>query len=271
MSKVKDKNIELEILISTINRISLDFLKKMFLKHDFLDFNILIVNQTTKDKILISEHNKIRVINSFEKGLSKSRNLALKNAIKPICLIADDDVIFLEGFEENILEAHRNNKHPIITFQTLTSENKLYWKYPNSSRSLNNFMIRQTLSIEITLKKDFLNQLSFDERFGLGAKFEDGENFIFLTEARKKQLKMWFVKKFISIHPPTSSSDDLTSERILYARGAINTNKYGDLAYFLMLKFVFFLLRKKYIYLKDVISKINIGFKGIHNYKSHAK
>ena len=54
MSKVKDKNIELEILISTINRISLDFLKKMFLKHDFLDFNILIVNQTTKDKILIS-------------------------------------------------------------------------------------------------------------------------------------------------------------------------------------------------------------------------
>ena len=132
-------------------------------------------------------------------------------------------------------------------------------------------MIRQTLSIEITLKKDFFNQLSFDERFGLGTKFEDGENFIFLTEARKKQLKMWFVKKFISIHPPTSSSDDLTSERILYARGAINTYKYGNLAYVLMLKFVFFLLRKKYIYLNELLSKIKIGFKGIHDYKSYIK
>ena len=208
---------------------------------------------------------------SIARAISMNPNYLFCDEPKSICLIADDDVIFLEGFEKNILEAHRNNKCPIITFQTMTTENKLYWKYPNSSRSLNEFMIRQTLSIEITLKKDFLNQLSFDERFGLGAKFEDGENFIFLTEAKKKQLKMKFVKKFISIHPPTSSSDDLTNERVLYARGAINTYKYGNLAYFLMFKFVFFLLRKKYIYFKEFLSKIKIGFKGIHDYKSYIK
>ncbi|MDG1778351.1 MAG: glycosyltransferase family A protein [Flavobacteriaceae bacterium] len=271
MTKVKDKNTELEILISTMNRTSLDFLKKMFSKCNFLDFSILIINQTTENKLLISDHSTIRVINSFEKGLSKSRNLALKNAIKPICLIADDDVIFLEGFEKIIIEAHQNNKQPIITFQTTTTENKLYWKYPKSSRQLNEYMFRQTLSVEMTLKKDFLDELIYDERFGLGANFEDGENYIFLTEAKKKQLKMWFVNKSISLHKPFSSSDKVASERILYATGAINSYKYNNLAYFLVLKFVFFLLRKNYISLEEVTSKIKIGFKGIHNYKSYMK
>lgn len=268
MSKVKDKSIELEILISTMNRTSLDFLSKMFINHNYLDFNVLIINQTTEDKLLKSEHPTIRVINSFDKGLSKSRNIAINKAIKPICLLADDDVVFLEDFDKIIINAHTKYEHPIITFQTLTSNDDSYWNYPSEPRFLDDFMIRKTLSIEISIKKDSLKDLIFNELFGLGATFEDGENFIFLSEAKKKSIKLWFVNKSISIHEPFSSSDEVQSNRFLYARGAINAYKYGNIAYFWVLKFVLFLLRKKYISLSDIKSKIKIGFKGIQNFKA---
>ncbi|MFT4698679.1 MAG: glycosyltransferase involved in cell wall biosynthesis [Flavobacteriaceae bacterium] len=267
MSKVKDKSIELEILISTMHRTSLDFLTAMFLNHNYLDFNVLIVNQTSEDKLLTSKHSTIRVINSFEKGLSKSRNIAIKNAIQPICLIADDDIVFIEGFDKEILKAHHTHDYPIITFQTLTTNNKSYWKYPSNPKFLDEYMIRKTLSIEISIKKDNLKSVIFDEHFGLGATFEDGENYVFLSEAKKKRIPLWFVNKSISIHKSISSSDEVQSNRYMYARGALNTYKYGNIAYFWVLKFVLFLLRKKYISLSEIMSKIKIGFKGIENFK----
>ena len=130
MRKVKDKSIELEILIATMNRTTLDFLSKMFSGQNYLDFNVLIINQTIDSKLLKSECSNIRVINTFEKGLSKSRNIAIKNATKPICLLADDDIVFNEGFENLILKAHQDYPYPIITFQTQTTNNEMYWDYP---------------------------------------------------------------------------------------------------------------------------------------------
>ncbi len=269
MSKVKDKSIELEILIATMNRTSLDFLSVMFYGLNYLDYNVLVVNQTTEEKLLKSEHSNIRVINSFEKGLSKSRNLAIKNAEKSICLLSDDDIVFKEGFEESILNTYKENDFPIITFQTVTTQNKLYWTYPLYPKLHNDFLSRKTLSVEITFKKDFIKGLEFNEKFGLGAKFEDGENYIFLLEAKKKELQIWFENKIISIHEPFSSSDELESDRLTYAKSAIHFCKYGNLAYFWVFKFVFFLFRKKYISFRDIRRKLKIGFKGIQDYKNN--
>ncbi len=81
MRKYKNKlasrytNLDLEILISTMNKKSLDFLEPMFPFLHFSNFSILIVNQTQKDSILTSDYPNIRVINSFEKGTFKKQKL----------------------------------------------------------------------------------------------------------------------------------------------------------------------------------------------------
>ena len=147
MPKVKDKSREFEILIATMNRTSLDFLSTMFINVNLHNYNVLIINQTSKDQLLQSETKKIRVINSFEKGLSKSRNLAIKNSIKDICLVADDDVVFKKGFDMHILDAHQENSHPIITFKTETSQGNLYWNYPTSTKDHNGFISKNTENI----------------------------------------------------------------------------------------------------------------------------
>ena len=269
MPKVKDKSRELEILISTMNRTSLDFLFSIFSKVSLSDYSILVINQTTENKLLTTEKPNVRVINSFEKGLSKSRNLAIKNATKPFCLLADDDVVFIAGFQKVILDAHHNYSQTIITFQTITTQNKLYWKYPTVSKIHNELMRQKTLSVEISFKKAEITDLRFDERFGLGATFEDGENYIFLSEANKKGKNPMFINKSICIHEPLSSSDDVKSDRLMYAKSAIHSYKYENLAYFWVFKFVFFLFRKKYISFNEIGHKLKVGFKGIQDFKKN--
>jgi len=263
------KTTDLEVLIATMHRTSMSFLEKIFAKSGYDDFKVLIINQTDKNAVLHSTHPNVRVINSFEKGLSKSRNLAIKNAKGSICLITDDDVVFLERFFEIIINAFNENNFPIITFETLTTEGNQYWKYPKKAMPHNRYVSQKTLSIEIAFKVDILNKkkLLFDERFGLGAQFEDAENFVFLSDAKKKGLMPYFYPKAISIHPPFSSSDAIETDRLLYAKAAIKTYAYKNLSYFWVLKFVFFIYRKKNIPLSEIPRKIKIGFKSIADYK----
>lgn len=263
------KTTDLEILVATMHRTSLDFLYAMFLKTAIKDFKILIINQTEEDSLLSSPDPNIRIVNSFEKGLSRSRNLAIKNAKGPICLNVDDDVVFIEGFTEIIVNAFNQFRHPIVTFQTLTTAGKDYWKYPKNAMPHTKYVTQKTLSIEIAflVEKLMKNNLFFDERFGLGARFEDAENFVFLTDAKNKGLMPFFVPKYITIHPPLSSSDAVESDRLLYAKAAIKAYAYKDLSYIWVLKFVFFIYRKKHISLSEIPRKIKIGFKSIADYK----
>ncbi|MBA3987018.1 MAG: glycosyltransferase family 2 protein, partial [Flavobacteriales bacterium] len=197
MSKDTYKTADLEILIATMYRTSLYFLDAIFAKSGLNDFKILIINQTDENSILESTHLNIRVINSFEKGLSKSRNLAIRNAKGSICLNVDDDVVFMKGFSEIIVSAFNNIDFPIITFETLTTEGKPYWKYPKEAMPHNNYVSQKTLSIEIAFKVAVIikNNLFFDERFGLGAQFEDAENYVFLNDAKKGGLMPYFCPK----------------------------------------------------------------------------
>ena len=125
----------LEILLSTMNRSNLSFLKKMFPKGDYKDHQILIINQTTENNQLHSKLNNIRVINSFEKGVSKSRNLAIKNAKGNICLIADDDVEYEKGFDKIIESAYKEYEDAnCIIFKADIFKKQTNPKYLNCSK-----------------------------------------------------------------------------------------------------------------------------------------
>ena len=88
---------DIEILIATMNRDNLAFLEVMFSKTDVTKYNILIINQTTTEKQLHTTSHTINVINVLDKGLSKSRNLALQHATKKLVVFTDDDVVLVPG------------------------------------------------------------------------------------------------------------------------------------------------------------------------------
>jgi len=271
MEYKKNNDLVLEILISTMNRKSLSFLKKMFANHDLEHLNILIINQTKEGISLISDKKNIRVINSFKKGLSQSRNLAIQNSIGDICLIADDDVEYFPDFLETIKYAFNQFKNAsIIRFKIDTFEGVDYKPYPKKSKQIiKKKELLDSSSIEIAFKRSPIvkNDIKFNTLFGLGSHFNSGEEYLFLKEAISKNLIIYFENKSIVKHTLERSTTNMADDNFIKAQSAIYYLDYGFLSYVYVLKFVFFLLKKDLISLRLFIIKLKVGLTAIRIYK----
>ncbi len=261
---------DLQLLIATTHRNSLDFLKLMFCQVSIADYQIIVVNQTTPKHIIKSNLDNVTIINSFEKGLSKSRNLAIEQATKPLCLLLDDDIALIKGFEKHIITAHNlNPEATVVSFQTLTTTGKPYWKYPKKTQKFNTHIRTNVLSPEITIKLEGIKKkrIEFDEYFGLGAIFSDGENYLFLKEVAYRGLQSYFYPANIVVHEPFSSSDEVDSDRLIYARTAMYYQLYKNKVYIWLLKYIVYLIRKQYIGMGESYTKWKVGIAAITKYK----
>lgn len=266
-----EKDVKLEILISTMNRTSLSFLESMFPHHALDSLNILIVNQTQIDNVLTSDIKNVRVINSFEQGLSLSRNIAIKNAVGNICLIADDDVEYLPHFDEIILRAFSKlKKTSVIRFKINTFGGETYKAYPVvSKRLINKKDIESSSSIEMAFKsKDIItNHITFNPSFGLGSYFQSGEEYLFLKEVLQRHLIINFENKFIVKHAFERSTSNMGSDNFVKTQAALYYHDYKTLSYLFLLKFIIFLVRKRMIPFNYLIKKYMVGVSAIKTYK----
>ena len=204
----------IEILVSTMHRADLDFLDQMFknVKHSE-ELSVLVINQTSEDRQLISDRKNVRVINSTEIGLSKSRNLALQHAKGDICLLADDDIIYKEDLIEHISIAYNDAPNAdFIIFRIEDEMGNLFKSYGKLTYKVNG--IQQFLdvrSIEISFRRSFAIEkgLSFDEHFGLNAMYPMGEEVLFVHSAREKEANIRFSTNVIVTHPGKSQTTGL--------------------------------------------------------------
>ena len=264
------KKQDLEILVSTMNRNSLDFLIPMFPFCHFSDFSILIVNQTEENKLLVSDFPSIRVINSFEKGLSKSRNLALKNAIGKIVLIADDDVIYMNDFDTKIIQAYNQyDNKAVISFCIEKPNGLLFKKYlPNAKKNLSLMELFNVLSIEISLNKLILDKLgiTFDENFGLGSEFQMGEEAVFLSDIKNKNQQIAFVPSVIVIHSEISSTEKIDFSKRYYVQGAFLTRVLKEDYFMGLATKLFFDVKQKKLNLNQIPAAIKNANQGKMDY-----
>mgnify|MGYP002740622204 CR=1 FL=1 len=91
-----------QLLVSTMRRKDISWFDKLNSSSD-----AIIINQCgRKGKTEITRGlNNILWIDSDEIGLSKSRNTALENATGEYLVITDDDLEYVDGYEESICNA----------------------------------------------------------------------------------------------------------------------------------------------------------------------
>lgn len=254
-----------EILISTMNlKNNNNLISKMN-----INGNSLTINQVTMDNIELKNDNKSknRLISVKDKGLSKSRNLAILNSNADICVIADDDLVYCNNYEKIITEAYTKIKDAdIIAFRV--NNCKVNNKYKNNKISfLESFKI---CSVQVTFKRNsiFNNKILFDERFGAGSKhFILGEENIFLTDCIKKGLKIYFVDETIATLSNGKSTWFLGYNRQYFmSKGACFYRINKLLSPLLIIQFA---VRKNKIYKNemDLFKSIKYMFDGIKNFK----
>ncbi len=176
-----------------------------------------------------STRTDVRLITVEEKGLSKSRNRALKLSEGDICLVMDDDVRFKPDFAEQI--QHAFELYPetdVCTFCVDTPEGKPFKPYRKEGFVHTARTVGSVSSIEIAFRRQRILDagIQFDTAFGLGADYPTGEEFIFLTDVLKAGLRARFVPKVLVVHP-AESSGRLFNERLVMSKGALFARVYG--------------------------------------------
>jgi len=263
----------IEILVATMHRTSLDFLWNMFKHNDPADFNILIVNQTTPDKQLVSEFENIKIINSFEFGVPKSRNLAISKATSDICLMADDDIVYQPHLKKTITDAYLKYPHAaMISFEAIDEDGLKYTDYfPEGNHTKKSLKKIYTWVISFKRALYQKNKVVYNPHFGFGATFQGQEEYVFLRNAFDIGLKMRHISKTIVQHPNENSGKLMGSDNALFARSALAHRFYGNFSYLWLLKYMFFIYRHDYISLYQIPFKFKMGLKGISKYKALSK
>lgn len=242
---------DISVLISTMNNI----VPKFFLKNKGLS---IVVNQTKDDGLLSDEHGWIK---SDQIGLSKSRNLAIKNAKSKYCCISDNDVYYVGNYEELIRNSF--SKYPdadVLLFQIKDENDVPYKKYKNKVYKVGFFDVLKFSSIEIVFKRKSIidKNIFFDERFGLGSLYKCGEENIFLLDCLRSGLNIYSINIPLVIHP-LESSGKIVDNDFFYNRGAVFTRLYGPFISFFLFLFFSFKKTKK---TRDVLYNFILMVKG---------
>lgn len=244
---------KLELIVATMNR-NIETAIQEITEGNKINSNCLIINQIDDEiKKKYIKRDKSTVITYREKGLSKSRNRGLENTNAEIGLISDDDVKYLKGYEQVIEKAFDENPDAdIITFKIETPQGDEFKKYGLTQFKHTKKSILKVSSIEIAFRTKSIkeNNIEFDERFGLGAKYNSGEENIFLMDSINKGLNIKYIPEIIGIHPKESSGKVLDLKGI-YSKGALFYRLFGYKAIILNTAFVL----KKYKQLDSGIIK----------------
>lgn len=257
---------DIEFLIATQHQDSLGFLQAIFHGLDIDKLQILIINQTTADRILKSDLSNIRVINSFETGVAKSRNLALENANGKIIIFTDDDVVYFPDTCSIIMDAYNHYGSPdCILFQAQKNDYVLLKKYPkNIQDPITLLSILNCGTIEITMKNPNLNasNFRFDDRFGINSVFMLGDEPLFLMDLKQNGKRIVFVNQTIVQHEADSTATRIGLEKRYFGLGAFYKQMFPRYHYFWLFLKILFGLKSGVLAPKEVSKALNCARMG---------
>lgn len=178
-----------EVLLSCMNQQDGTIVEK-----SCITGNAVVINQC--DREAAREHptsnGVARMIDTCQRGLTKSRNLALELATGDICMLSDDDEVFLPDYEHRIREA----------YEMLPKADVVIFRVENWPCSLGDRVRRlrfpktmKVSSVQISFRRESLMRsgVRFDELLGSGSGNGAEEELKFLRDCEKRGLRIYYV------------------------------------------------------------------------------
>jgi len=231
---------QVHVIVSTMNG---EFCPAYFPEGNY---RITIINQGTPlDANLISP--RFFVKNVQHMGLSNSRNEAFSVASDDdIVVITDNDVSFIDGFHETLVEYYDKNKNVgILTFKALDyDDGEFKGSYRNHEFIHGALSVFKVSSIEISFKKKAV-QSQFDSKFGLGSPTPIGEENIFLLDNIRQGVQTKYAPFTLVKHNDDSHTGQLFNTRTSLYRLKLMIRCFGSiLGCFLFMLFFIKHIRK---------------------------
>lgn len=165
----------------------------------------VIVNQCDTDGTLISKDGAVRMTMTTQRGLSRSRNMAIGLSDADICLISDNDEVYTDGYVDILRQSYAT--HPeadIILFQVGNAGKK----YRDMEMNVGYLRALRFASWQISFRRDSIIKagVCFDEKMGSGTGNGSGEEIKFLFDCLHKGLRLVYVPVQIASLDKDSSS-----------------------------------------------------------------
>lgn len=256
---------KLQVLVSTMHRKDHSLLDKMNIQSD-----AVVINQCDREEaeeFLYNGHT-VKWISVKERGVGKSRNLAIENADADILLFADDDVVYDDGMAQAVISAFEEYKDSDVILFNIESLNLERPEFmAEQDIMINRFNFMRYGAQRIAVRADSLNKnnLRFSLLFGGGAKYQCGEDNLFIIQSVKAGMNPVAVPvKIGCVMHEESTWFKGYNEKYFFDRGVLFGAMFGFTApIYLLLMDIKNNSRYEIPFLKRYIT----GLKGISEYK----
>lgn len=210
-----------QVLISTMFQNDETILDKMNIQSDVVVINQC--NDESKRTFYYKQKYLVLWINTKERGLSKSRNMAINNSCADYLLIADDDEIFVDNYIQLISKSIDENPYYSIYRFKIEGIEKEFKQYPKKNIKIGFLKALKVSSVEIVIDRKCLlkNKIKFNELIGSGTPFLMGEESALLYSCLRKKMKIIGIPcKIADLHMDNSTWFTGFNEKYFVGKGA---------------------------------------------------
>lgn len=234
---------KLEVLLSVMN------LNKNDLDKMNITSKCTVINQCGKNKQ--NQYKNFDIYSYDEIGTSNSRNRGLEHITKDIILLCDDDVVYNKNYEKIVLQEFKNNKKAdVIIFNFNVKNRKKRIIKKRKRLRIYNSLNYATYNIAFRKNSILNNNIKFNILFGPGAKYNSGEDSLFIRDLFKNKLKVYSSPEYLgTVYNNKSTWFNGYNEEYFLNKGALFTAINPKIRHILILQY---LLRHK-----EVLTDLN--------------
>lgn len=255
---------KLEVLMSCMHR------QDDRLVHDSgLTGDVVVINQCDREdyREYLTTAGKVRMFSVAERGLTKSRNLAIAKAQADICLICDDDERFVPDYEKRILDAYAQLPQADVLILKMVN------RPPSFADKIMPLKFPKTMKVsswQISFRREKLlsSGVRFDTLLGAGTGNGAEEELKFLLDCQRAGLKIYYAPvEIASVAQEESTWFGGFTEIFFENRGA--TTRYILGLPLASVYAVYYVVRKKSMYGNSIspMQALKATFRGIRENK----
>lgn len=228
----------LQLLVSAMGKKPLELAEEMNIGSD-----AVIVSQGGEfayEEVKFRGH-RLKYFAMAEKGVGLSRNHVLMRADSDIVLFADEDIVYTDEYESQVLEAFRKNPQAdMLLFNVVASPGRETYHIHKFGRVRSyNCGRYPTYSFAVRLEKVRKRNITFSLLFGGGAKYSNGEDSLFILECIRKGMKVYKVPVTIGREIERESTwFKGYNDKFFFDRGVLYFFLYGRLRKGMALRFL---------------------------------
>ena len=236
---------KIQVLAVTMDQTDDSILERMNIQTD-----ALIGNQCGENRVeqqSYREH-EVTFYHFRERGVGLNRNNLLMRSDADICILADDDMRFVDGYEEKTAALFaRYPDADMLVFNLIEKDPRRFVNQQVFRVTRRNFGKYGAARIAFRRKRVIQKGIFFHLMFGGGAVYSAGEDSIFLSDCLKKGLRIYAVPESIAEIDKSSESSWFKgyNQKFFTDRGALFATMSPHLAPLYALRYAV-VKRKKY-------------------------